>query len=90
MGKTHKEQIELSRELDNAKTKVIIGSKYRHYKGADKIYEVIGLGFLEATNEICVIYQAQYDKRLTFIRPLSIWLEHVEWESKTVARFTKL
>lgn len=90
MGKTHKEQLELARELNGAKTKVTIGAKYRHYKGADKIYEVVGLGFLEATDEICVIYQAQYEERLTFIRPLSIWLEQVEWKGKTIPRFTKI
>lgn len=50
----------------------------------------MGLGFLEATDELCVIYQAQYGEKLTFLRPLTIWLEKVEWEGKTVPRFTKI
>lgn len=90
MGKTHQEQKTLAQELDAAKTKVIIGATYRHFKGADKLYTVTGLGFVEANNELCVIYKAQYGEQLTFIRPLSIWTEHVEWEGKTVPRFTKI
>lgn len=89
MGKTHKEQLEIKQELEEAQKKVEVGALYTHYKGADKIYKVIGLGFMEANNELCVIYQAQYDKRLTFIRPLTVWLEQVEWEGKTVPRFSK-
>ncbi len=90
MGKTHKEQLELAQDLSDAQTRVTVGATYWHYKGKDKIYEVIGLGFTEATNELCVIYQAQYGERLTFLRPLSSWLERVEWDGKTVPRFTKV
>ena len=90
MGRTHREQIELANEIEDAKSKVVVGSQYWHYKGKDKLYEVIGLGFLEANDELCVIYQAQYGERLTFLRPLTIWLEQVEWGSKTVPRFTKI
>jgi hypothetical protein len=90
MGKTHKEQLELAKEIKNAKTKVIVGARYWHYKGRDKVYEVVGLGFLEATDELCVIYQAQYGERLTFLRPLTIWLESVGWDGKTVPRFNAM
>ncbi len=90
MGKTREEQLVLAREVDEAKTKVTIGAKYMHYKGPDKVYEVTGLGFLEATNELCVIYVAQYGERLTFLRPLSVWLAQVEREGKVVPRFTKI
>ena len=90
MGKTHKEQRVLAKELKQAKEKVTIGVKYQHYKGADKIYEVIGLGFLEATDELCVIYRADYGEKITFLRPLVIWLEQVEWGGKTVPIFAKI
>lgn len=90
MGKTHKEQLELKKEIENAEAKVTVGAEYWHYKGRDKVYKVTGLGFLEATDELCVIYQAQYGERLTFVRPLTIWLEQVQREGKTVPRFTKI
>lgn len=90
MGKTRKEQLELAKEIEEAKSKITVGAEYWHYKGRDKVYKVIGLGFLEADNDLCVIYQAQYGEKLTFLRPLRIWLENVEWEGKTVPRFNKI
>jgi hypothetical protein len=90
MGRTHKEQLVLAKEMESAKKLVTIGAMYRHHKSADKIYEVTGLGFLEANDELCVIYQAQYGEHLTFLRPLAVWLETVEWEDKMVPRFSKI
>ncbi len=90
MGRTLEEQIALAKEIEDAKTKVTVGATYRHYKSADKIYQIIGLGFLEANDELCVIYKAQYGKHLTFVRSLTLWFEQVEWEGKTIPRFTKL
>jgi hypothetical protein len=59
MGKTHKEQLELAKELEAAKAKVTVGAHYWHYKGKDKINAGIGLGLLEVNDEpCCVIYQA--------------------------------
>lgn len=90
MGRTHKEQLELKKEIEDVKSHVTVGAQYWHYKGRDKVYEIVGLGFLETNDELCVIYQAQYGERLLFVRPLTIWLEKVEWEGKTVSRFTKI
>ena len=90
MGRTHKEQLELAKEIEKAKSKIEVGAEYWHHKSMDKVYRVIGLGFLEANDELCVIYQAQYGERLTFLRPLKVWLENVEWEGKTVPRFNKI
>jgi hypothetical protein len=90
MGKTHEEQIALKAKLEKARTEVEVGAQYRHYKADHKIYTVINLAFQEEDNELCVIYQAEYEERLTFIRPLSSWTMTVEWEGKTVPRFTKL
>ena len=90
MGRTNEEQAVLEEMIEDAKTKVTVGADYWHYKSRDKVYKIIDLGFIEATDEICVIYKAQYGKGLTFIRPLSIWLEKVDWNGETVPRFTKL
>jgi hypothetical protein len=90
MGRTYKQQLELKNEIEVAKTKITIGAQYWHYKSRNKVYKVLSLGFLEANNELCVIYQAQYGERLTFLRPLAVWLEQVEWEGKIVPRFTKI
>ena len=68
--------------------KVTIGGKYRHYKGQE--YIVMQLAILEATDGVAVVYRAAYDERLSFVRPLSSWLENEEHNGKTVPRFTPL
>lgn len=90
MGKTHVEQVLLAKQIEDAKSVITVGAEYWHYKGREKVYKVLGLGFIEANDELCVIYQAQYGERLTFLRPLTIWLEQVEWEGKTMPRFSKI
>lgn len=90
MGRTHIEQLELVKQIEEGKSKITIDAEYWHHKSRDKVYKVTGLGFLEANDEICVIYKAQYGENLTFVRPLSIWLESVEWQGKTVPCFNKI
>ncbi len=90
MGREHKAQRELAEQIEEAKSKITVGAEYWHYKSRDKVYKIIGLGFFEANEELCVIYQAQYGEKLTFLRPLTIWLENVEWEGKIVPRFNKI
>lgn len=90
MGKTHTEQVELKVRLDQAKKQVEIGAKYKHFKADHKIYTVLNLAFQEQDNALCVIYQAEYEERLVFSRPLTSWLEVVNWQNKKVPRFTKL
>lgn len=90
MGKTHVEQLKLKQLLTDIQRDITIGARYVHYKGADKIYEVTDIAFMEANNTPCVIYKALYGEQLTFIRPVSSWIESVEWQGTTVPRFTKL
>ena len=85
----HKNSQELAQELEAAKNKITIGAKYLHHKSKDKIYIVLSLGFLEANDELCVIYRAEYGERLTFVRSLTVWLENVEWKGKSIPRFSK-
>ena len=77
-------------ELEQAQTQVKVGAQYRYYKAADKIYTVLNLAFQEEDNELCVIYQAEYEERLTFLRLLASWTMMVEWKGKMAPRFTKL
>ncbi len=59
---------------------------YRHYKGP--LYKVIGTGMHTETEEILVFYQSLYGNFEYWARPLSMWLETVEWNGETVPRFT--
>lgn len=64
--------------------------KYRHYKG--DLYEVIGVGLHTETREEMAIYRCLYYTRefgngALWIRPLAMFLESVEVDGQTVARF---
>lgn len=59
---------------------------YKHYKSDDE-YEVLGTAIYENTEEVVVIYQAQYGEKQMFVRPLTQFEELVEWEGNQVPRF---
>jgi len=62
--------------------------KYRHYKGKD--YQVIGTAKHSETLEEMVIYRALYGKQELWVRPLKMFLENVEIDSKKIPRFKYL
>lgn len=86
----HRTQAELRHELDEAKELVSIGGTYVHFKKPADKYIVRGLAILEATEEVAVIYEAQYGEHVSFIRPLHNFLAIVEHEGQSVARFQKV
>lgn len=69
--------------------------KYRHYKGQD--YLVKGVVLDTETKEPMVLYSALYEvgeydqdlfgEVLNFVRPLSLFVEKVEINGKTISRF---
>lgn len=67
---------------------------YKHYKG--KEYQVIGIGYDEATMNKVVIYKALYPiaelggDGVLFVRSLTNFCEEVDREGTIVPRFTKL
>lgn len=67
-----------------------IGEEYRHYK--DDTYRVKLLALHSNDDEWMVVYEPLYENPVAsvFTRPLREWAEMVEWEGKTVKRFTKV
>ena len=59
---------------------------YKHFKGNK--YEVIGVAKHSETLEEMVVYKALYGDGGLWVRPISMWDEEVEFEGKTVKRFT--
>ena len=59
---------------------------YKHFKGGR--YEVIGVARHSKTLEEMVVYRALYGDGGLWTRPASMWNETVEYEGKTVLRFT--
>ena len=62
--------------------------KYRHFKGGE--YEVLFVAKHSETLEEMVVYRALYGEQGVWVRPLSMWNETVEFEGKSVKRFTAM
>ena len=68
-----------------------IGGTYRHYKN-HKLYTIVCIARHTETGESLVVYQGQYDdpefgSRPIFARPVGMFMDDVEYEGQTVARF---
>ncbi len=83
-----KPERELREMLAVAEDMVPSGSLWHHYKGAD--YKVVCIAFDEVTLDFEVVYSPIKHSDLHFTRPMSVWLESVEWKDHTVPRFERL
>lgn len=80
-------QEQIAARIAAAEKLVAVGSRYKHYKGGE--YTVLHVALLEATNEPCVVYSAEYGAHAIYIRPLNDWLMTVEVDGETVPRFSE-
>ena len=64
---------------------------YEHYKSGKK-YRVIGMAKHSETLEDMVVYEALYENEMSklWVRPLTMFLEEVEFEGKRIPRFKYL
>lgn len=85
-----KDSSEFAMILEKLKTQVPIDSRYFHYKNPNQFYTIVSHGIIEATEEPAISYQAEYGDKIVWIRPVSVFLEEVEWEGKKVPRFTRI
>lgn len=65
---------------------VVIGGKYRHFKGNE--YMVVGVAKHSETLEDMVIYRKLYDDGGLWIRPKDMFLDTVERNGRIFKRFT--
>jgi len=77
-------------QLKLAANKVHVGELYYHYKNPRQFYQVLKIAITEADDSLCVIYEEQYDEHLIFVRPLSSWLDKVDYKNKVMDRFTQI
>lgn len=59
--------------------------RYRHFKGME--YELIGVATHSETLEPMVIYRALYGEGGLWVRPASMWTQHVDRGSYHGPRF---
>lgn len=79
---------ELERMITEAKERVPVGSHWQHYKGSR--YSIADIVIVEATNEVAVIYTSLDRPTVSFVRPLVVWRQTVEWGGHVIPRFTKV
>jgi len=86
----HKTVDELNQMLNDARSKVKVGGSCYHYKHFDRLYTLVDVVIIEATEEIAVLYRAEYEglKGITFMRPIQDFLAEVEVNNQIVSRFT--
>ena len=58
---------------------------YRHFKG--KHYQVLSIATHSETGEQMVVYRALYGEGGFWVRPASMWTEHVERDGYSGPRF---
>ena len=61
---------------------------WKHFKG--NLYRVMYVALHSETGEEMVVYQALYGQRGMWVRPASMWLEHVERVGYSGPRFVRL
>jgi hypothetical protein len=59
--------------------------RYRHFKGRE--YIVIGVARHSETQEEMVVYRQDYGDLTLWVRPISMFLEGVEVDGRSVPRF---
>jgi len=79
---------QLADMLNAARGRVVPGSKWQHYKGGE--YTIDHMVLLEDTSEVAVIYAPVSHPDISFVRPLTSWLETVEWNGETMPRYVEI
>ena len=64
---------------------IVAGSLYEHYNGLR--YKIVGVARHSETLEELIVYQALYGEGDLWVRPLSMFLEHVVINGQSQPRF---
>lgn len=80
----------LTSAIKQTKEHIKIGNTYAHYKDPTKQYTVLHLAIQEATEKVCLVYQAQYGEKLIFVRDVDNWLEIIDHNGQKVPRFKQI
>ena len=88
---SHRKTSDLADKITLAKKKIKLSSKYFHYKHKDRYYNIVQIGFIENTEEVCVVYEAEFGDKLVWVRTITDFLSKVKLDDgNEVDRFTKV
>lgn len=74
--------------MDNINREIVIGKKYRHFKGNE--YIVLHVAKHSETLEELVVYQALYGEHGIWVRPLKMFLDQKEVNGVLIYRFEEI
>ena len=87
----HTKVSSLVRKIDQAKKKIKLGDRFFHYKHKNRYYNIVQIGFIENTEEVCIVYQAEFGDKLVWVRTLTDFMSKVNLEDGSIVdRFTKV
>lgn len=86
----HVSEQELRARLTKANELVTIGGRYVHYKHPEQSYVVRGFAVREDSQDVCVVYEAEYGERIPFIRTLESFVGYADVDGTRVLRFSPL
>ena len=78
----------LKNKIEKAREKIEIGGIYYHYKDPNKKYIVLQIALLENSQNVAIVYQAEYGDKIIWIREIDNFLQVVEINGKKQQRFT--
>lgn len=90
MTSNNSSQQVLKAKVQSVERVIQVGARYRHYKNREAVYTVLYIGVSTVSEDLEVVYRAEYGPKLIFVRPVSEWNEYVEWQGKQVPRFEHL
>lgn len=87
----HKDTAQLLKELQDLKSRINVGDRFYHFKHPESFYRVVAVGFIENNEEPCIVYQAEYGDKFTWVRTEAEFFSKAKLEDGTeVDRFTKV
>ena len=54
---------DIKKEINQVFQKIHKGERWYHYKNKKLTYKILDIGVIESTEQISVIYQAEYDRK---------------------------
>jgi len=81
----HAPELELKQKINQVD--IDRGDVYYHYKDPTKLYKVLHIALDEATEQVVIVYQAQYGEKLVWVRNLESFQSYVPHNGAMVKRF---
>ena len=88
MGHVSKDR--LKKSLQNVTARIPVGSRWYHYRAPQDTYKILDIVFIESTEQVGVLYQAEYGERFKWVRDANDFLAEVDVDGQSLPRFVRV